>query len=78
MNKQRLQAAIKIELHSDVEFHRLAPIVENAIYRIVQEGLANACGHSKSQRVLVELVQQPETLLIKIQDWGVGFVVEEG
>ena len=77
VNKQRLQGAIKIELHSDVEFHRLAPIVENAIYRIVQEGLANACRHSKSQRVLVQLVQQPETLLIKIQDWGVGFVVEE-
>ena len=37
-----------IELLSEVEFNRLAPILENAVYRIVQEGLANACRHSQS------------------------------
>ncbi len=47
--------------------------MENAIYRIVQEGLTNACRHSKSQRVRVELMQRGDLLQIKVQDWGEGF-----
>ena len=48
-------------------------IQENAIYRIVQEGLANACKHGKSERVRVALVQQGSGLRVEVQDWGVGF-----
>jgi PAS domain S-box-containing protein len=73
VNEQRLQHDLKIELHGEVSFHRLVPILENAIYRIVQEALANACRHSKSERVRVELVQSGDQLRIKVQDWGVGF-----
>ena len=63
----------KIESHCDVSFDRLTPIVENAIYRIVQEGLTNACRYSKSERVNVELSQHGDQLRIRIQDWGQGF-----
>jgi two-component system sensor histidine kinase DegS len=63
----------KIESHCEVSFNRLTPIVENAIYRIVQEGLTNACRYSKSEKVDVELTQQGDQLRIKIQDWGQGF-----
>jgi PAS domain S-box-containing protein len=73
VSEQRLQKGPRIELRSEVEFDRLVPILENAIYRIVQEGLANACRHSHSQRVRVELMQHDDVLQIKIQDWGEGF-----
>jgi signal transduction histidine kinase len=73
VNEERRQNGPTIEFHSDVAFDRLIPILENAAYRIIQEGLTNACKHSKSQRVRVELVQHGEDLRIKIQDWGVGF-----
>jgi len=73
VNEQRLQNGPKIEFHSDVSFHRLVPILENAIYRIVQEGLANACKHSRSEKVRVELIQCDDILRITIQDGGVGF-----
>jgi PAS domain S-box-containing protein len=73
VNENRIANGPTIEFHSEVEFNRLAPIVENAIYRIAQEGLANACQHSKSKRIRVELVQQGHQLRIKIQDWGIGF-----
>ena len=63
----------KIEFHSRVDFDRLAPILENAIYRIIQEGLANACKHSKSEKVQVSLMQRKEYVRIEIQDQGVGF-----
>ncbi len=76
VNEQRRQKNPKIEFYSKVMFSRLVPIVENAIYRIVQEGLANACQHSKSEKVRVRLQQQDEHVQIIIRDWGIGFDVK--
>jgi PAS domain S-box-containing protein len=73
VNEHRLQKGPTIEFRSEVAFDRLAPILENAIYRIVQEGLANACRHSKSDKVRVELVQRNDILQIVVKDWGIGF-----
>jgi len=50
VNEQRRLKGPRIEFYSEVAFGRLTPILENAIYRIVQEGLANACQHSKSKK----------------------------
>ena len=47
--------------------------MENAIYRIAQEGLTNACQHSKSEKVRVSLLQREDRVRIEIRDWGVGF-----
>ncbi len=63
----------KIEFHAEVEFDRLVAIQENAIYRIVQEGLTNACKYSRSDRVRIEIVQVADRIRIEVQDWGVGF-----
>jgi PAS domain S-box-containing protein len=52
---------------------RLDPSLENALYRIVQEGLRNACQHSRSDRVRIELMRRGEGIQLRIQDWGVGF-----
>jgi len=68
----------KIEYRSSVDFDRLAPTVENAIYRIVQEGLANACQHSRSEKVRVSLVQRDDRVQIEIRDWGIGFDTKSG
>ena len=63
----------KIEYRSRVDFGRLDPTLENGIYRIAQEALANACQYSKSERVQVSLVQKGEQVRIEVRDWGVGF-----
>ena len=63
----------QVEFDSQVDFDRLEPVEENAIYRIVQEGLTNAQKYSQSERVHVELVQQGATIRIAIRDWGLGF-----
>ena len=67
----------RIEFHHNVAFQRLEPVLENTIYRIVQEGLRNACRHSRSQKVMIELTQQPATVRIRIQDWGIGFELDK-
>ena len=67
----------RISLRNRVTFKRLAPVVENAIYRIVQEGLANARNHSRSKGIRISLTQRRDRLRIAIRDWGIGFDPKE-
>jgi PAS domain S-box-containing protein len=71
--EQRRRGGMEIEFHSSVQFSRLQPILENALYRIVQEALTNACKHSKSKKVVVSMQQEEQDLRLAVQDWGVGF-----
>ena len=63
----------EIAFQHDVSFERLEPVLENTIYRMIQESLGNACRHSHTPRVLVSLNQQDDHIRIYVQDWGVGF-----
>jgi two-component system sensor histidine kinase DegS len=64
----------RIEYCGDIAIGRLHPTLENAIYRIAQAALANACKHSKSKRVRVSLTQPERRFVqLEIRDWGVGF-----
>ena len=72
-NDKSFERGPKVEFQSKVKFGRLVPVLENTIYRIVQEGLTNACKHSKSQRVQIRLLQKDDRLRIEIRDWGIGF-----
>ena len=67
---------VKIEFRSNVAQLELAPMLENTVFRIVQECLTNACRHSKSKKVKVELTQHDDQLRIEVRDWGVGFKVD--
>ncbi len=62
-----------ITLDVQVQFNRLHPLLENALYRIAQEALANVCKHSKSEKAAVKLVQRGREIQLEIRDWGVGF-----
>jgi len=66
----------EIDFVSRVDFDRLEPVLENAVFRIVQESLTNARRHSRSDKVLIELAQQNDIIRIRIQDWGTGFAPE--
>jgi signal transduction histidine kinase len=57
----------------DVKFERLAPPLETAVFRIVQECLTNARRHSQSEKVRVELAQTNGNIKLKVEDWGTGF-----
>jgi PAS domain S-box-containing protein len=77
VHEHESRAGPNIEFHSKVEFKRLDPALENAIYRIVQEGTTNACTHSKSDKVRIDLTQHGDALKIEVRDWGIGFDVDE-
>jgi PAS domain S-box-containing protein len=69
----RQRTGADIVLKHDVRFQRLAPPLETAVFRIVQESLANACRHSHSDFIRVQLLQTAGQLHIKVADEGVGF-----
>ena len=73
VHEQRLHGGPKIKLDSDVQFGRLPPILENAIYCIAQEALTNACKHSNSKKVKVTMAQEGHKVRLEVQDWGIGF-----
>jgi len=73
IQEKTIKGGPKIAFHSKVNFTRLPPILENAVYRIAQEALTNACQHSMSEEVKVVLVQEGKRLSLEVQDWGVGF-----
>ena len=73
VHEQRRRGGPKIEFHSDVQFGRLPSILENALYRIVQEALTNACKHSKSKKVTVTMTQEGQDVRLEVRDWGIGF-----
>jgi signal transduction histidine kinase len=52
---------------------RLPPEVELAAYRIVQEALNNAVQHANAEHISIRATRQADTLILTIQDDGVGF-----
>jgi len=69
--------AVRIELDLAVEAGRhdarLLGEIEDAVYRLVQEALHNAVQHSAAGCVTVEIVENGETLQVRIEDDGRGF-----
>jgi signal transduction histidine kinase len=64
-----IQASLDLQPPS---FPRLAPQLERTIFRIVQEALTNVFRHSQAQKVRVTLIQRENSLLLTVQDDGVG------
>ena len=73
VSEQSRLLGAKIEYRSQISFARLVPTLENAIYRIAQEALTNACRHSRSENILVSLSQCEDRVRIEVCDWGIGF-----
>jgi signal transduction histidine kinase len=65
--------SLRVDLSFSAGFDRLDPMLESAIYSIVQEAVTNVKRHSQSGTAAVELTRDDHRLLLKIRDEGVGF-----
>jgi len=70
-NRQR--SGIDIMFKHNLRAIQLAPPLECAVFRIVQESLINACRHSGGDFIRVELQESDDRLQIVVFDEGVGF-----
>jgi two-component system sensor histidine kinase UhpB len=52
---------------------RLESRVENALFRIVQEGLTNVAKHARATHVMIKVDEDDENLYLNLEDDGVGF-----
>jgi signal transduction histidine kinase len=64
----------EIHLKQPQAIHRLAPEVELGAYRIVQEALTNALQHAEAQHITIRVEQTTQSLVITVNDDGIGFV----
>jgi PAS domain S-box-containing protein len=68
------RVAIPARLHtSGLLDERLAPDVETTLYRIAQEALNNAAKYSRARRVEVILERRADSVLLVVEDDGIGF-----
>jgi NarL family two-component system sensor histidine kinase LiaS len=67
-NRTDIQVNVIIE-----EPRQLNLKVEQAIYRVIQESLANVARHSQARHVEIELFYRPDALQVAIMDDGCGF-----
>jgi signal transduction histidine kinase len=51
----------------------LPPALQTAVFRIIQEGLANVRRHSRSRTARLEIVRHDNLVHVEIEDWGMGF-----
>jgi signal transduction histidine kinase len=69
---------IPVEVHiTGLDGQRLAPTVETAIYRIVQEALTNVAKYARATHVSVLLERRDDQLTTIIEDDGCGFDAEK-
>ena len=71
--KRIAPARLPVRLHLSGLERRLAPPVEIAVYRIVQELLNNVMKHARATEVVVHLVRENHRLEVSVEDNGCGF-----
>jgi PAS domain S-box-containing protein len=68
------RTGIHVELEMPPELGRLGVEVETALFRIVQEGLANVHRHSGSPRAAIRISLTATEVRLELKDEGVGYV----
>jgi signal transduction histidine kinase len=56
---------------------KLAPAIEEGIYRIAQEALNNSLKYSSASNIVISIEFKPDEIVMQISDDGEGFIVEE-
>ena len=75
-DRQAERAGLRIQVAADASLPRLPHDIEIACFRIAQEALTNVVRHAKAHRVIVTLKRGAISVELRVQDDGIGFVVE--
>jgi signal transduction histidine kinase len=67
----RSGASLSLETPANLE--KLAPDVEQCLFRVAQEALENIVRHAEAQHITVQLVREGPCLVLNISDDGKGF-----
>jgi signal transduction histidine kinase len=70
------RSGLRIELNIPADLERLAPEVELAIFRLVQECLTNVHRHSGSKMAIIRISREADKIHVEVQDHGKGISQE--
>lgn len=70
------RTGIKMRVEAPPDFGRLSPEAELALFRVVQESLANVLRHSGSQQARIRFTRGPHHITLEVQDSGKGIAAE--
>jgi signal transduction histidine kinase len=70
-------AGIAGRLQVDGGSRRLPPGVEACLYRVAQEAVSNAARHAQASHIVVTLRFGPSTVLMAVEDDGIGFASKD-
>jgi signal transduction histidine kinase len=57
-----------IELDADDDYSALAPTLAATVYRVVQEGLTNACKHAQPERIVVQVTLDENLVTVTVSN----------
>lgn len=78
LTKARLESkGVRIRFEERGQTHRLAPEVETAIFRVMQEAVANISRHSAARNVSIICDMDDEKVCVCVEDDGIGFNLVE-
>jgi signal transduction histidine kinase len=67
------RGGFEVKFHQERTLGRLAPDIETACFRIVQEALTNITRHAHARQVDISLRRDSSDVLLQVSDDGVGF-----
>ena len=75
----RLTTSAQVAYFQEAEELKLDPDEEDALYRVVQEGLTNAVRHGRSDRIEIRITRTGDVVTVSVRDNGTGCgKLEEG
>ena len=75
----RLTTSAQIDYSQEAEELKLDTDEEDALYRVVQEGLTNAVRHGKADRIKIRITRTGDVVTVSVRDNGTGCgKLEEG
>lgn len=70
---QELQQKVQLKLKWHLDSVKLSKASEDHLFRIAQETLSNTLRHAQATEMEVRLMDQPQVVIFRVQDNGVGF-----
>jgi PAS domain S-box-containing protein len=77
LDRVKDSSGLEVLLYSGDFPNRLHPEVELALFRIAQEALMNIVKHARAGKVFLNLTKKDNSVLLSIEDDGVGFDYDE-
>jgi signal transduction histidine kinase len=70
------RTGLAVKVSAEAEADDLPEGLSICLYRVAQEALQNVARHAQAKTVRIELKQNPGSLVLSVQDDGIGFNVE--